>query len=611
MGVQRATFQRGCASELPLDLPCLRNDYMVIIDFGVSGKVKPGTLVAIMGASGAGKSTLMNVLAHRNIANMKVCGTVKVNGRAVGLDINTISAYVQQEDLFIGKLTVREHLIFNALLRMEKHFTKRQRLERVEQILDELGLRRCADTLIGVPGRIRGISGGEKKRLSFASEVLTDPAILFADEPTSGLDSFMAQSVVATLQNLAAQGRTVVCTIHQPSSEVYAMFDSILLLAEGRVAYLGPTYNAISSFADMGYSCPPNFNPADYFVHTLAVVPGKEDESHHRIKEICDIYDEKIAAKDGRDSKMSTTSTDSFSETDVILKTPYKASWCNQFSAVLWRSWLSTTRDQTVFRIRVLQNIAVGLIAGLIYFQTVVDTTGVQNIAGALFFLITSTSFSNLAAVTFVFPIELPVFIREHKNGMYRTDVYFLCKNMAELPVFLLSPLILVTIPYWMIGLRSNGLRYLLTYGILALTTNVAVSYGYVVSTLVSTVQAAGAISTPLMLPLLLLGGFYLKNTTVPVYFLWLQYLSWFQYGFELLNLNQWTNYGNIENCSGGTTNNSTEGGVCIADGKAAIAFLGLKENNLMKDIYALIGLLLVFRLLAFLFLLRRAYKKQ
>ncbi|XP_020625263.1 protein white-like [Orbicella faveolata] len=108
---------------------------------------------------------------------------------------------------------------------MDKHTPKERRNERIEEVILELGLKKCADTVIGIPGRLRGISGGEKKRLAFASEVLTNPPLLFADEPTSGLDAFMAQSLIASLQRLAASGRTIMCTIHQPSSEVYAMFD--------------------------------------------------------------------------------------------------------------------------------------------------------------------------------------------------------------------------------------------------------------------------------------------------------------------------------------------------------------------------------------------------
>ncbi|KAK3733469.1 hypothetical protein QZH41_001786 [Actinostola sp. cb2023] len=176
-----------------------------------------------------------------------------------GLNINSISAYVQQEDLFIGTLTVREHLTFQALLRMEKHVSRKDRLAKVEEVLQE---------------------------------VLTDPGILFADEPTSGLDSFMAQSVVSTLQRLASQGRTIVCTIHQPSSEVYAMFSSVMLMAEGRVAFLGSSSKAISYFDELGFTCPSNFNPADYFIQLLAIVPGQASVCRERIKNnfMFDIY---------------------------------------------------------------------------------------------------------------------------------------------------------------------------------------------------------------------------------------------------------------------------------------------------------------------------------
>ena len=143
-------------------------------------------------------------------------------------------------DLFIGTLTVREHLVFQSQLRMDKHLSYADRMRRVEEVIGELGLIKCQNTMIGIPGRIKGISGGEMKRLAFASEVLTNPPLMFCDEPTSGLDAFMAQNVITVLREMAAKGKTVVVTIHQPSSEVFAMFDRLLLMSEGRLAYLGP-----------------------------------------------------------------------------------------------------------------------------------------------------------------------------------------------------------------------------------------------------------------------------------------------------------------------------------------------------------------------------------
>ncbi|GAU97166.1 hypothetical protein RvY_08512-2 [Ramazzottius varieornatus] len=205
----------------------------------VNGIVRPGELLAIMGASGAGKTTLLNVLNGRNRGALKIEGSICINNRKVGKAITSISAYVQQVDLFIGTLTVREHLIFQSQLRMDKHMSSADRMRRVEEVIGELGLIKCQNTMIGIPGRIKGISGGEMKRLAFASEVLTNPPLMFCDEPTSGLDAFMAQNVITVLREMAAKGKTVVVTIHQPSSEVFAMFDRLLLMSEGRVAYLG------------------------------------------------------------------------------------------------------------------------------------------------------------------------------------------------------------------------------------------------------------------------------------------------------------------------------------------------------------------------------------
>jgi len=261
------------------------------------------------------------------------------------------------------------------------------------------------------------------------------------------------------------------------------------------------------------------------------------------------------------------------------------------------------------------------LIAGLIYLQIPYDQDGIQNISGVYFFLVTSTSFSSLQGVIFVFPIELPVFLREHKNGMYRTDVYYLAKTLAEIPIFLISPLLLVAISYWMIGLREEFVRFLVCYGFMSLVTNVAVSFGYIVSTIAPTITAATSLGPPLMLPLLIFGGFFLKNTTVPVYFVWLKYISWFMYGFEALIINQWKGYGPIDCGSTNATatppltamkgSSGGEGALCIPNGDKVIEFLGFNADNIWLDLYCLIALMVGFRIISFLFLLRRAYKEQ
>ncbi|XP_068753608.1 protein white-like [Montipora capricornis] len=569
----------------------------------VNGKVEAGTLLAVMGESGAGKSTLMNVLAHRNISQIEVRGTVKVNNCPIGSEITAISAYIQQEDLMVGSLTVKEHLTFQAFLRMGKSVSDQQRVARVNEVIHQLGLTKCADTYIGIPGRLRGISGGEKKRLSFASEVITDPPLLFADEPTSGLDSFMAESLVTALQQLAAEGRTIICTIHQPSSEVYAMFDRILLLAEARTAFLGSTADALQYFNNLGYPCPDNFNPADHFIHTLAIVPGDEENSHRRVQDICNAYSETEA----RENETGTAGApDSFHDHVTLPRSQYKVSWCKQFRSVLWRSWLTNNRDSLIYRVRIYQMVFIGLVTGVFFFQVEYDQSGIQNIYGALFFMLESLSFPLIASVVFTFPEECPIFLREHHNGMYRTDVYFLTKTFAQVPQFLLAPLILVGISYWMIGLRPDPVRFFYAYGICALVAMNAASYAYVVSAASSTSSVAIALVGPLTIPLMLLGGFLVDNTTIPKWLSWLQYISWFSYSYEALLINQWDNYGNIT-CN--ASQNSTQI-PCLYNGNEVIAARGFNKDNMLNDIYGLLVLIVGFRILAYLFLLWRSHKK-
>ncbi|XP_078703250.1 protein white-like [Branchiostoma floridae x Branchiostoma belcheri] len=567
---------------------------------GVSGTVEPGTLLAIMGASGAGKSTLLNVLTYRNRGNLSVEGTVEVNGQPIGKDITAVSAYVQQDDLFIGVLTVREHLRFQARLRMDKHIPHDVRMARVEEVIIQMGLSKCADTKIGTPGRKKGISGGEMKRLAFASEVLTNPPLMFCDEPTSGLDAFMAESVVNTLQGVAAQGRTILCTIHQPSSETYALFDQVLIMAEGRVAYMGPTSEVIDFFGSVGYACPPAFNPADFFIQTLAIRPGKEEKSRDRVEKICDQFQEVRENKDSK-KQVAANHVDYGVVEDYSSRSRYKASWLQQFLAMMWRCHLQNTRDPMIMGVRTGQAIFVGLLVGIVYLQIEYNQDGILNINGALFLMLTNIAFSHIFSVINVFPAELPIFRREHGNGMYRTDVYFLCKTIAELPYFIVLPLGFTAICYWMVGLYAGWQEFLICYAIITITANVSVSAGYMVSTISPSVDVAMAIAAPMLIPLMLFGGFFLKANSVPVYFIWLEYISWFKYSNELLCINQWSPVVNIT-CTEGIP-------FCLETGKDVLANLSYDEDNFYVDLYALIGLMVGFRLLSFIFLLIRSWK--
>ncbi|XP_057365334.1 protein white-like [Daphnia carinata] len=573
----------------------------------VSGCVGPGEFLALMGASGAGKTTLLNCLTFRNTGKLKITGQRHLNGEAVDIDmLARHSGYVQQNDLFIPTLTVKEHLKFQALLRMDGSFSYDERMKRVNEAIQELGLAKCADTVIGhaVTG-IKGISGGERKRLAFASETLTNPSLIFCDEPTSGLDSFMANNIIQVLKKIALTGKTVVCSIHQPSSDVFDLFDRIFLMAEGRTAFFGPVSDAKSFFLSRGLPCPSNYNPADFYIQTLATVPGEEVESKKKINEICDAFESSeanrlVLATAKINSRQINRETNELTGSNVQ-NSLYKVSWFAQFKAVLWRSLISVVREPTTLKVKMFQTICIAAMVALIFQGHVLQYVSIRNIQGGILILLSNATFIHIYGVVTVITNEIPIVLREHRMKMYRTDVYFLCKTLADLPADFIFPFIFTLITYHAIGLNVLADRFFIACGIMILVTNAVTSFGYFVSCLISSTENAINSVTPLVTPLLYIGGFYIQNSAVPAYLDWMRYLSWFMYGNEALSINQWV----------GVQFNDTACPDSVCIGEDILKDYDYNPDFYYRDIIGLCGLIVGFRVLAFFALLRKTYWKD
>ncbi|XP_019155815.1 PREDICTED: ABC transporter G family member 14-like [Ipomoea nil] len=227
---------------------------------GVTGMVCPGEILAMLGPSGSGKTTLLTALGGRLYG--KLSGKVTYNSQPFSGSIKRLTGFVAQDDVLYPHLTVKETLLFTALLRLPQSLTREEKSQHVESVITELGLSRCRNSMIGGP-LFRGISGGEKKRVSIGQEMLINPSLLLLDKPTSGLDSTTALRIITTIKRLATGGRTVVTTIHQPSSRLYHMFDKVVLLSEGCPIYYGSAPNALEYFSSIGFSTPLTVNPAD------------------------------------------------------------------------------------------------------------------------------------------------------------------------------------------------------------------------------------------------------------------------------------------------------------------------------------------------------------
>lgn len=320
------------------------------------------------------------------------------------------------------------------MVRLDRRLSYKEKIQKVDEVIADLSLAKCQNTIIGVTGRIKGLSGGEKKRLSFASEALTDPSLLLCDEPTSGLDSFMAHNVLQVLKNLAQKDKTIILTIHQPSSEIFGMFDKLLLMANGRVAFLGTPAEANDFFTSLQAPCPTNYNPADFYVERLAIVPGKEEESLETIRKICDAFavsEHQTKLNDDVNSIRSNSDATKWSNgTNGNGVESYRVSWWTQFRAILWRSWLTVLKEPLLVRVRLIQTVVciifnekfsflshfssswccthffyiflfqlVAIVVGVIFYGQQLTQDGVMNINGAIFLFLTNMTFQNVFSV--------------------------------------------------------------------------------------------------------------------------------------------------------------------------------------------------------------------
>lgn len=572
----------------------------------ISGVARPGTLLAIMGASGAGKTTLLNALALRLPQSVIADGEVAVNGHVLGQKhFHHMAGFVHQNDYFYGSLTVREHLTMMAKLRLDKLFTNDQINQRINEIIQQTGLRKCESSRIGTPGMNKRLSGGERKRLAFASEILADPPLIFCDEPTSGLDYFMAQTVVGVLENMAAKGKTILCSIHQPSSEVFSMFTELLLLAEGRVAFQGPVREAQDFFDSMGYVCPPMFNPSDFYIHTLAVTPGKEKESLTIIKTICEKYaSSKYSTRvDDKIERVMTSNNEVGLESyRVYDKTKYQTSWITHLRLLLWRGMVHSLRQKNATITRTLQKLLIGIALALMYTNVSWNEMSAMDVMGVVFLFITENTYSSMYSVIQLFQTEVPIFLREYTNGLYRAETFYFSKILTLIPAFIVEPLMFVLITYWVIGLNSNPVSFLLTVLIVILLTNTAGACGCLFSAMSKDIPTAMLSIVPFDYIMMIMGGLFIHIKTIPWYISWTQYLSWFRYSNEALNIAQWYTVTNI-------TCNGNQDIPCYNNGKEVLQNYGFDSANLSTCIIALILLYVGFHILGCLALWHKARK--
>ncbi|KAM3198297.1 hypothetical protein ACQJBY_073443 [Aegilops geniculata] len=520
-----------------------RGDMARFLLSNLSGEAKPGRLLALMGPSGSGKTTLLNVLAGQLTAStsLHLSGFLYVNGQPMSQGGYKI-AYVRQEDIFFSQLTVRETLSLAAELQLPDTMSPERKEKYVNDLLFRLGLVNSADSIVG-DAKVRGISGGEKKRLSLACELIASPSVIFADEPTTGLDAFQAEKVMETLRQLAEDGHTVICSIHQPRGSVYSKFDDIVLLSEGEVVYMGPAKEEpLKYFASLGYQCPDHENPAEFLADLISTDYSSAESvqsSQKRIENLIDEFTNKVLITEFN-SPVTQSEGSEFS-TKLAQKSTRKQrrGWWRQFRLLFKRAWMQAFRDGPTNKVRGRMSVASAIIFGSVFWRMGKTQTSIQDRMGLLQVAAINTAMAALTKTVGVFPKERAIVDRERAKGSYALGPYLSSKLLAEIPIGAAFPLIFGSILYPMAKLHPTVSRFAKFCGIVTVESFAASAMGLTVGAIAPTTEAAMALGPSLMTVFIVFGGYYVNPDNTPVIFRWIPKASLIRWAFQGLCINE------------------------------------------------------------------------
>lgn len=516
----------------------------VLLD-NVSGIAKPGRLLALMGPSGSGKTTLLNALAGQlgRAKGLRLRGRIDVNGRPAARRTHR-QAFVEQSDNFYSMLTVAETLQVCSQLQLPAELEDGEREAYVDRLVALLGLSKVSQTRVG-DEKNRGLSGGEKKRLSIGCELISSPSLIFLDEPTTGLDSFQAEKVVQTLKALADAGHTVVCSIHQPRSSIFALFDDLALLSEGRQLYAGPAAASLAHFASLGHACPEHYNPAEFIADLISIdhsSPALEEETKGRLDSLAAVWRQHSADNSSVASLPARSATPGVEgekgdegEEELVPRAP----WHVQLRLLLKRSWRQVTRDRSAMMARVSSNLSSAAVFGAIFFRMGRNQASIQDRMGLLQVTAVATAMTALIKTVSVFPSERLVVNRERAKRSYNVAPYLAAKLAAELPISAVYPLLFGAIVYPITGLNPNPLRFMRFLGIIALESFSSAAMGLAVGAMAPSTEAAMALAPAVMLVWIVFGGYYVNAENVPLPLRWLPKASLIKRSFEALCINE------------------------------------------------------------------------
>jgi ABC-type multidrug transport system ATPase subunit len=419
-------------------------------------------MMAIMGPSGCGKTTLLNVLAQREAsAKAKVSSTICINGQTPSESaFRRLSSYVEADDALIGSLTVKETLSFAAKLSLSGVVTATERIRRVDELLQSFGLTNQASTLIGTLIR-KGISTGQKRRLSVAAQLISAPKILFLDEPTSGLDSAASYKVMSYVRNVAKKNKLIViASIHQPATKTFELFDKLLLLSGGKTCYSGSISGVKRYFDSIGFEMPLQTNPADFVLDLTNIdFESDGDVAQGKISQLQEAWTSSPAAVDEK-SRIATKAT-STSEPLTLASEPMHRRYMTASLILLHRSFIKSYRDIVVYGIRFAMYLGLAIMMGTVWLRLLPIQSNMQPLVNCILF---GSCFMSFMAVVYVpaFLEDRTVYIKDRANGLYGSTAFMISNFLIGLPYLFIIAFVSSTFVYWMTNFRPDGQAFLI-----------------------------------------------------------------------------------------------------------------------------------------------------
>lgn len=560
------------------------------------GRAEPGTLTAIMGPSGAGKTTLMNVLSGHYDKGYQ--GEVQVNGWVRDTELfNQQSCYVMQDDCLLPELGVREALTMSVQLRMPSlNRSKREQL--VDEAVSRWGLEVCQRT------RTSALSGGQRKRLAISQELISNPPVIFLDEPTSGLDSMSALRCVKVMKSLAVAGHTVLCSIHNPSAKLFSHFDRLYMISEGMCIYNGPVDKLLHFLSTQNLHCPIYHNPADFITEIASgeygdlnkqlaksFTPDSSEEINEKRLDhpVLTEYGGKIMNKKEKAEEMELHKM--------------QVNYFHQFLILVKRCFSCIIRNKVATVLRLLSYISFAVMLTVLFYDVGNSATRVISNAGLFLLCLTIALFQSAMPTVLIFPTELSVLLREHRNCWYSPFMYYIARIITELPFTICGPLAMMSVLYWTTGQPQEMWRAATVVMFVIQVGSVSQGLALVVSAL-SSIQTAVFVVLPVASPSFLFSGFFVQRQHIPAAFRWVMETSHLYHGMQGL-LEALYGRGRAElDCE--------EDELCfLSEPKEVLRHLGVEEVNISHEFLILLAMDLLFRLAAFFILKWRLRRKR